>query len=58
MFSACFTTMEVVAVEEVKRMVLEELVTICKDQIVPEIIHQLQFTEMQLDNLAKDENKI
>ena len=54
---ACLTKVEVVALEEVKHVIIEELITICKDKLIPEIIHQLQFTEIQLDNLANEQNK-
>ena len=54
---ACFAKMEVVALEEVKKIIIEELISTCKDKLIPEIIHQLQFTEVQLDNLANEENK-
>ena len=53
----CMAKVEVVALEEVKHVIIEELIAICKDRLIPEIIHQLQFTEIQLENLAKDENK-
>ena len=55
---ACLTKVEVVALEEVKHVIIEELITICKDRVIPDIIAQLNFTEAQLVYLAKDENKI
>ena len=46
---------EVIAVEEVKKIIIEELVSIAREKIIPEVIHQMQFTEVQLDNIAKNE---
>ena len=54
--TSCFTTLEVVAVEEVRKIVLQELIKECKNVIIPEIIQQLQFTELKLDEIAAGNN--
>ena len=45
-----------VAFEEVKKVVLQELINQCREKLIPEIISQLQMTEIQLDDLSKNQN--
>ena len=52
----CLTKVEVVAFEEVKKVILQELINECRDKLIPEIIQQLQFTEKKQDELSKEQN--
>ena len=58
----CFSTLEVVAVDEVKTklypMLKQEIINELRAIVIPELIARLNETEAELDKIAKNNNVI
>ena len=51
MWFKCFKPVEVVVLNDLKNMIIDQIVEDIKNQILPELINSLQMTESNLNNI-------